>query len=152
MEIRKAETKDIKEIYAMYDELEKFELNLLPKKLRDAQIPWEKPPKIEKVIKGRKTRIFVAEDKRNLMGFITCEFESPPGNPNYKEGKFDIFVKSKHRGKGIGTALIRTAEDWFGGKKCGAVFMNHYAANKNAIKFYKKLGYNVISLCSKKLL
>ncbi|WP_035571371.1 GNAT family N-acetyltransferase [Halonatronum saccharophilum] len=51
-------------------------------------------------------------------------------------------VKKEFRGKGIGTQLVREVLQWAKSKEVKKVFLN---AQEDAVSFYKKRGFNVVS-------
>lgn len=74
--------------------------------------------------------IYIDEYNNEITGFIGIK-------ENYIEG---IFVKSEYQGSGIGTALLNKAK-----QKHRKLTLNVYIKNTNAINFYKKNGFEIIS-------
>jgi GNAT superfamily N-acetyltransferase len=52
-----------------------------------------------------------------------------------------LVVTEQHRGAGIGTRLVETAEKWASGKKCGRIRVRTNIVRSEAHAFYRKLGY-----------
>lgn len=86
--------------------------------------------------------VFVAEYDGNLAGFLTAGISK---GLKFKEGSFDIYVKSGFRGKGIGERLMKEALGWFKSRRCRAVSLNVYSSNKEAKRFYEKFGFKLLS-------
>ena len=55
----------------------------------------------------------------------------------------DISVRAEHRGQGIGTALIRAAEEYVRGTGMSAVVFHVEKTNTQAFRLYERLGYSV---------
>ena len=56
-----------------------------------------------------------------------------------------IATMEAHRGKGVGTALIRRAMDEMREMGCKEAFLEVRVTNENAVKLYGKLGFQVTS-------
>ena len=125
----------------LYHELMEFEMCLLEGDLKDIQLNWEKkktPDEIKKLLNDQTKMIFVAEDDNNkIQGSIVGATSKCI---KHREGALDIFIKEKHRGKGIGTRLMDRLFEWFREEGCRSMLINAYAANEQATKFYKKYG------------
>jgi len=52
-----------------------------------------------------------------------------------------IYISQSKRGIGIGTILVQWVEKWAIEKNCNFITLHVFDANKNAICFYKKLGF-----------
>lgn len=80
-----------------------------------------------------KEHIYVAEKGRELLGYIILFTHA------HRTWIYDIFVKKRYQGKGIGTALTRHAM-----KNKKKVFLTVNERNKKAIIFFKKFGFKPI--------
>jgi ribosomal protein S18 acetylase RimI-like enzyme len=59
-----------------------------------------------------------------------------------KAGEVDsIYVESRCRGQGIGTALMRRAMGWLRKRKAKSIIIGVAAGNEQALGFYAKLGF-----------
>jgi GNAT superfamily N-acetyltransferase len=132
--IRKAEEKDIPVVLQLIKELAEYE------KL-SAEVAADEE-KLRSTLFG----------KNRYAEILLAEFEGEPAGQalffhNYstflaKPGIYleDLFVRTHHRGKGIGKALlielIRIAKE----RGCGRVEWSVLDWNESAINFYKKLG------------
>ena len=92
--------------------------------------------------KKKKANLFVALDRESkeqvgyaLYFFTYSSFLARP--TLYLE---DIFVLEEHRGRGIGQALFQKCVDEAKSRGCGRMEWAVLTWNKNAIKFYEKLG------------
>jgi aminoglycoside 6'-N-acetyltransferase I len=93
----------------------------------------------------------VAEDEYGgLDGFLEvglrshadgCDTRHPVG---FVEG---WFVREEHRGKGIGSALMRAAEDWARARGCGEMASDALIDNSGSEKAHTALGFEVVDRC-----
>lgn len=84
-------------------------------------------------------RIYVAEDGE-VVAFLSVEFHHDPVAHIYLD---DFSVTAAYRSKGIGSALIRTAEAYAEQTGSRAVLLHVEKTNLSAIRFYERLGYAV---------
>jgi len=93
----------------------------------------------------------VAEDEAgSMIGFLEvglrshadgCDTRQPVG---YIEG---WFVREEHRGKGIGRALVRAAEDWARARDCREMASDALIDNTTSESAHIALGYEVVDRC-----
>ena len=91
---------------------------------------------------SEKHELYIIESDNTPVGFIHIWYKG--GNVAWIE---DVFVDESHRGQGIGSEAINSAEDIVK-QKSGytAVCMDVVPRNKNALATYHKLGYDTLSL------
>ena len=58
----------------------------------------------------------------------------------------ELIVSKNTRGKGIGKQLMQKIEEYLTEVGCEYIFIDVFAYNKNAIKFYEKLGFHTRGL------
>jgi aminoglycoside 6'-N-acetyltransferase I len=96
--------------------------------------------------------IFVAADGADgeVIGIIEvglrshadgCDMGHPVG---FVEG---WFVDPGHRGRGVGAALMRTAEDWAKGHGCREMASDTWTDNELSERVHQALGYEVVDRC-----
>ena len=73
-------------------------------------------------------------------GYISIEIHGEDNGFLYLD---DFSVSEKYRGKGMGTALIKKAEEYAVKNGIGAIVLHVEKANSGAFKLYKKLGYSI---------
>ena len=89
--------------------------------------------------------ILVVETDNEVVGFVFLGVAETPPFPNHKKRRvayiIDIVVADAHRGKGLGTELIRAARGW--GKDHGAEAMrlSVFPENLRAIQLYVENGF-----------
>lgn len=91
------------------------------------------------VLTGERTCTLVAVNNGQLVGYINtifAKFKKLHGN-----AYITMAVKNSHRGLGIGTRLLRAAEDFARCKKARRIELEVFGKNKGAVKLYERLGY-----------
>lgn len=86
---------------------------------------------------------FIARDANNeIMGYATCCFtyHTWVGKSLYMD---DLYVKENHRGKGIGSKLIKKVISFAKEEKCNRLRWQVSNWNASAIEFYKKIGADI---------
>ena len=103
---------------------------------------------LDKFFSGREDWICVAEQEQDVVAFLSME--------SYRDAGYlyldDLSVAEGHRKNGIGTKLIRTAEEY--AKAIGAekIVLHVEKANQAASRFYSKLGYKEVALDGSRIL
>ena len=86
--------------------------------------------------------LLVATDGDEPVGFVTFEVESGVYEQDVRRGLVEnVYVVPGRRGEGIGSALLRAAEDRLRERGCEAFFLEVLAANEEARRFYRREGY-----------
>jgi ribosomal protein S18 acetylase RimI-like enzyme len=90
---------------------------------------------------------FVAEAAGEVIGFANISFVRRDPNPLLQPVSFarvgSVAVAERHRGKGIGSQLMRRAEAWAAARGAHHVVLNVWTFNERAVKLYRSLGYEV---------
>ncbi len=84
-------------------------------------------------------RIYVAEDNQ-VVAFLSVEVHHDPVNHVYLD---DFSVTVAYRNRGIGSALIRTAEAYAEQIDSRAVILHVEKTNTLAMRFYERMGYSI---------
>lgn len=98
---------------------------------------------LEKWIRSRNARVFVAEADGKIIGYILATTNKlasvyEHGHEIHIEG---IFIRELFRKKGVGKMLLREAEIWAKEKGIYSLGLTVLVRNKNAFSAYKKLGF-----------
>ena len=147
MHIRPAKAKDLlilPELSMRLEELERDWDPLIrdPRRQKSEYIKY-----FTKRFRQRNTQIFVAEDN-GIIGFVMGEIQKVPDiyTQPFKGYVHDLYVVKKYREKGVGRALMNEMLKWFKQKKIKRVEITAYLDNENAIDFYKKCGFEPLTL------
>lgn len=88
-------------------------------------------------------RGFTIKDENNLiLGYVTFFFAyyTWVGKSLYMD---DLYIREEHRGKGLGTQLIKKVISFAKETNCQKLRWQVSNWNKSAIKFYKSLGAQI---------
>lgn len=108
-------------------------------------------------VSGRTHGTFlIAEERGEMVGYL-CLFgrvapEEPDQYPEEYSAVADVFVRPDCQHRGIGAALMQHAEDYARRGGARKIELNVLAENRDAISFYRRLGYQErIRVFTKKL-
>lgn len=118
------------------------------------QVPNPKDPVLislyEEKLQEETTHIYIAEDEGQAIGHIVCQHSQREANPYtlaFDSLRIDeITVNESHQGKGVGYALMQTAESLAHELKVQQLSLGVWAFNEKAIEFYKRLGFDIASM------
>lgn len=79
--------------------------------------------------------LFVSRDKNKIIGFVSLNQKNNRGNIDF------IAVDKLFRGKGLATALLNQAHQWFSENKYKQVQAVTQKENDASCKMYEKIGY-----------
>lgn len=95
--------------------------------------------------------IFVSEDdQKKLTGFLLVDLRShadgcDPSHPvAYIEG---WFVYKPFRRSGIGTTLVRAAEEWGRALNCKEIASDTWSDERNALEAHEAQGFEIVDRC-----
>lgn len=84
--------------------------------------------------------LLLAEASGTIVGSLS--FENGRFRRIAHRGSFGVGVRKEWRGRGIGTALLRTLLDWAEANPIiEKICLDVFVTNENAIRLYKKLGF-----------
>ena len=97
--------------------------------------------RVDEMMKRGNYQIFVACDGAEIVGYI--------GGVNYLAFELEnegmkiiaLAVSKEYRRKGIGTTLLKTAEQWAKENNVGVVLLNSGLPREDAHAFYESQGY-----------
>ena len=92
----------------------------------------------------------VAEIEGTVVGYVMCRIEYGFSHLRRlglaRKGHIvSIAVKERHRGKGVGTMLMRASKDAMVEKTATESYLEVRVTNEDAISLYQELGYSVTS-------
>ena len=95
---------------------------------------------LDKFFDGRDEWISVAVYDDEIIAFLSIEVHHEDKEYIYLD---DLSVTKQHRNNGIGTKLIRNAEEYAKEINIPAICFHVEKTNTNAFRLYQRLGYNV---------
>jgi GNAT superfamily N-acetyltransferase len=87
-----------------------------------------------------KCKILVAEEKGLVIGIATFYLFPVLRRGDFRVQLEELVVDKDQRGKGIGTALVKSVKDWCKNNNISTLRINSQVANPDAHKFYENLG------------
>ena len=99
---------------------------------------------LEALLQDKNRPILVAEESGGVLGYAFCILQNIRQDPVLQDRLTvyidDLCVDETCRGGGIGKALYRAVLEYAKGIGAYNVTLNVWAENKNALKFYEKMG------------
>ena len=157
LEIRPARPGDRAILLGFLAAFQDYERGLNPNLRPGAEVAESCLAKIERDMAAHDGVLFMAELTGEAVGFVCCyagydhdmmlqEQSRPYGYVS------EIFVAPKHRGRGVGVALLDAAEDHLAGLGFSRVRLSVMAANADARTVYEKRGYRAYDVIYEKSL
>lgn len=97
------------------------------------------PPSVVIPASGRSTRHFPATAPANVAGFIVAEAD---GRAHGHIITIDVIASARR--SGVGSLLLRSAEDRLHAAHCSSIELETAVDNMSALSFYKRHAYSVI--------
>lgn len=146
--IREVSKKDYKKICELFREADLLRHKNLPHVFRGADGPEETKKFISGIIANEDAALFVAERECEIIGAILVLLRETSGNsimlPRQYAWIGDLVLREQFRRSGVGRSLVEKAHQWSLGKGVSQVQLNVWEFNKEAIIFFKMLGYKTI--------
>ena len=143
MVIRKAKFTDIDRLSELLYQVHNLHAEGRPDIFQKGKQKYSKED-LESVLTNSQTPVWVAEEKRKVVGYIFCIYEEVKDHTSLTDRKTlyidDLCVDKEFRQKGIGKALYNYVKMIAKSKGCYDVTLNVWNLNPGAIAFYEKLG------------
>jgi GNAT superfamily N-acetyltransferase len=138
--IRKAQLSDLSTLQFFQDKLVVHERPFDPTIPKEGRVEYYD---LKKLIESENVLFLVAEVNNEIVG---CCFGEIRKNDDIFTTKFYgyiglMFVKKENRREGIGNLIINSLLEWFKQKKIYDIRLKVYAENSDAVKAYKKYGF-----------
>lgn len=143
MQIRFAQTQDVPGILSLLRQVGQLHHQGRPDIFR-ANAQKYGPSQVLSMLDRSKTPIFVAVEEEKVLGYCFCMIKQYEKDP-VLEDRTDLYiddlcVDENCRGKGVGTALYKTAVEYARMRKCYSIELNVWSCNENAAAFYEAMG------------
>jgi GNAT superfamily N-acetyltransferase len=142
--IRRANAADLPRLIHLWRELIGFDEALGGQDFRlaaGAKDEWERHLRAH--VRGPRRTAFLAESAGRAVGFLLASLERPAGI--FMEREYGLisaaYVEESLRGKGVGSALVEAAFDWFTEKRASRVRVSTDAKNALGVEFWKHHGF-----------
>jgi GNAT superfamily N-acetyltransferase len=150
MKVRRATVEDVPTLVHLFQELDRLQ--------RDWRVFTPRPGFYDEVgLKYRKAMgtdqavVLVAEDDGDIVGMAYGEVRVPSRFSDERALEVSgVVVRSGHRGKGVGRALVKEAAQFATDRGVGWVELKTFSPNEGAMDFWEGLGFRprVIQLTS----
>lgn len=102
---------------------------------------------MRKWIRSKNAVVLIAEEKSDPIGFTTVSIEKHPISALKRYGYVGfMFVKPRHRGKGISSLLMKEAIAWLARRRINHVALSVEMDNKHAHAIYQRWGFRNCSV------
>lgn len=152
--IRKANKNDIDSLAKLLLEVQKVH-SLARPDLFIAGTRKYTDKELENILLDDTKPIFVADINGNISGYAFCIVSCPTSHtlqPIKNLYIDDLCVDENYRGKHIGTKLYNYVIEYAKSINCYNVTLNVWADNKEAVKFYEKIGLKIQKIGMEKIL
>jgi ribosomal protein S18 acetylase RimI-like enzyme len=143
--VRAAAASDYKKLLAVFEVGDSLHLKNLPHIFRKPEGDVRERDFVLGLISDKSVGFFVAEVGDEIVGLICIMIKESPDAPIFVRRRFavidNVSVKKAFQRKGIGRALMEAAHDWALKKKTESIELNVWEFNRNAIAFYRALGF-----------
>lgn len=95
----------------------------------------------KKVLNNPNNFVFVAEDNKNLVGFVAFSVRDVVRYPKPIAELDELFVSPTWRQKGLGKQLMQQVEDKAKELQCHRLYIESHYDHKAAHKLYESLGF-----------
>jgi ribosomal protein S18 acetylase RimI-like enzyme len=153
--IRNGRVKDSERTLPVLDEFMNYHKRITTQDLDmvgNAGELWRKY--FERHVRSRTRKAIVAEQDGEIVGFLLGELQKrPPILTTPRQAYVDsIGVVASGRNQGIGGMMLDVFTEWARQNKMPYIMLNVAVENDPAIRFYKKRGFETMTLSQRKLL
>jgi len=149
IKIRLAKKDDYSSVNALYYESYSKDAHALPKSYNKMPDTIIKRSEFIDILDDNNWDIFVAENDKDIVGFICIAIEIEKGN-KFTKGFMrvsieELYCSAKHQEQKVCNQLIRTAEKWAKKKHINELTSMLYNYNKDFSKIFEKNNYKAFS-------
>jgi GNAT superfamily N-acetyltransferase len=151
MEIREAINGDYESADEVYVESNELHYHMKPNRIKSPRLSRPKEEFINRIngSAGNAT-ILVAVEGDKVIGFADLVAKVDPENYYVNQKVYvkvdDLAVRKSHQGQGVGKAIMKAAENWAKARGINTIELSARWANKKALEFYDKVGYDIVSV------
>ena len=156
MKIRKAEYKDVENLYELLRQVQELHASGRPDIFKSGTNKYDVND-IKQILSNEDTPVYVAvDDADNAVGYAFCAVKKEKGSANLRAIKNfyieDLCVHENLRGNGIGKELYDYVLEVAKRLGCYHLTLNVWHLNESAVRFYEKLGMTPLKTTMEKLL
>jgi len=142
VQIRRATTRDVREILPVWGELAGFHADLDPAFTPSPQWPREYGAYLRALIGRDDAMAVIARDAGQIIGYAIGRVTALPPffEQRFRGYIHDVYVRDAYRRQGIGRRMVEEILEWLRGRGVNLVELT-VAANNDAVRFWERLGF-----------
>lgn len=123
-----------------FDRLNELFIEMLQTIYHTEQVDGYAEGDMDRFFDGRDEWVCTAIDHGIIIAFLSIEVHHEEEEYIYLD---DLSVTSTYRNNGIGTSLIRRAEEYAKEMSIPAIYLHVESSNDGAFRLYRRLGYTI---------
>ncbi|HEY5652743.1 MAG TPA: GNAT family N-acetyltransferase [Pontiella sp.] len=139
VKIRTATANDIPEMAGLLEQLFSIEVDFYPDLNRQIR-------GLGLLLQSDSSEIFIAEHQGHVIGMCTIQIHISTAIGSTVAKIEDVIVDINYRGKGIGSSLLQSAEEWSSKRNLPRLQLQADRENLPALKFYEALQWKQTNL------
>lgn len=154
VKVEVAKPEDVEDVAELAYQTGKIHEKILPNYFKQSNAENQKKY-LQEAIESQYSEVFKAVCGGKIVGYLVLYvWDQPAEYFVYPEYGFigSLGVDKKYRHQGIGTLLIKAAENWCKEHNIGAIDMDVFVFNKDAERLYASLGYEELKHYRRKIL
>jgi ribosomal protein S18 acetylase RimI-like enzyme len=142
--IRRATTRDVREILPVWGELAGFHADLDPAFTPSPHWPREYGAYLRTLISRDDALAVIARDEGQIIGYAIGRITALPPffARRYRGYIHDVYVRNAYRRQGIARRMVQEILRWLRGRGVQLVELT-VAANNDAVGFWQRLGFRI---------
>lgn len=144
MKIRAATSKDVPALQRLYAVVDRLHADAVPHVFVD--LPSGRPADFVRCKLAEAGTMLVAESSGRVVGFTSIRPREAPEAPVFRKRNYlhveELVVDAAFHRTGVGTALMRGAEQWARERGFARIQLTVWSFNAGAIALYELLGYS----------
>jgi len=149
LSIREAAASDYDDVCVLFDQVDALHREYLPLIFQKPKGAIRDKDHVLGLIANEAVGLFVAQVGDRLAGLVCVVIKQSPEMPILVRRRYavvdNLVVHAEFRRAGVGRALMAQAGEWAATKGADSVELNVWEFNRQAIEFYKTLGYETVS-------
>ncbi len=142
--VEEAAPADLMQINALFREIDALHHAALPHMFKLEQEIQRPDDHLKSFMGSDEACFLVARADNRVIGLANMEIRTAQ-HPLFKERKHghisNIVVAEQYKRQGVGTRLVAEAHNWFASRQIPEVSLTVFSFNKEAMAFYKSLGF-----------